>query len=60
MSKDVDRRDVMLSDGHGRGGMTIPLSADSGLRRDLRDHKGSKTAPFRPQFLRSPEGKSRD
>jgi N-acetylglucosamine-6-sulfatase len=39
------------------GGMTIPLSADSGLRRDLRDPKGPKAASFPDAFTRSPRKK---
>jgi N-acetylglucosamine-6-sulfatase len=41
------------------GGLSIPLSADSGLRRDLRDPNGPKGAAFPPEFLRKPTRRER-
>jgi N-acetylglucosamine-6-sulfatase len=43
------------------GGMSVPISADSGLRRDSRDPRGPKAAEFPDSFLRAPKKKqSRD
>ncbi|WP_206185934.1 sulfatase [Sphingosinicella sp. BN140058] len=36
------------------GGMAIPLSADAGIRNDLRDPKGPAAAPYPPRFFRAP------
>lgn len=36
------------------GGMAIPLSADAGVRNELRDPRGPRQAPFPPGFFRPP------